>query len=151
MNLKTCSKIIFFFLLITLYQLLFTSPASAEEGVFYIHQDHLNSTTLVTDSQGIEVSRQTYYPYGATRSQSPITNYPITEKQYTGQVSDMEQTSLYYYNARYYSPQFALFTRADTVEGPNRYAYVGRNPVMFIDPSGNKKDKFGVLAAEPCG
>ena len=136
MKLKTCSKIIFLFLLITNFYLLITpSPVSAEEGVFYIHQDHLNSATLVTDSQGTEVSRQTYYPYGITRNSQ---GSAITERAYTGQVSDVDQTDLYYYNARYYHPWLSIFTQADTVQGPNRYAYVGGNPLIFTDPTGHQ-------------
>ncbi len=62
------------------------------------------------------------------------------ERQYTGQVSDQDATGLYYYNARYYSPQTALFTQADTAaDDLNRYSYTGGNPVKFSDPSGYSK------------
>ncbi len=60
------------------------------------------------------------------------------ERQYTGQVSDTPQTGLYYYNARYYSPQIALFTQADNIEGPNRYIYALGNPLKYIDPTGQQ-------------
>src|SRR3990170_399723 len=61
--------------------------SSSTEQVNYTHQDHLGSTSLVTSNTGQAVSQQVYYPYGTTRS--PITNHqsPITERQYTGQVS----------------------------------------------------------------
>ena len=35
----------------------------------YLHSDHLGSTSLVTSITGTEVSRQSYYAYGAPRNQ----------------------------------------------------------------------------------
>ncbi|OGM56847.1 hypothetical protein A2955_00680 [Candidatus Woesebacteria bacterium RIFCSPLOWO2_01_FULL_37_19] len=111
---------------------------NAAETLNYIHQDHLGSTTLVTDSTGKAVSKQSYYPYGATRSQTSDVGSKKLERQYTGQISDTDQTGLYYYNARYYNPQIAKFTQADNVDTlQNRYAYVRNNPTSLVDPSGN--------------
>ena len=105
------------------------------ESVYYIHQDHLGSTSLVTNSSGNAVAKQRYYPYGQTRATDGTLP---TDKEYTGQVSDMDQTGLYYYNARYYDPLLAKFTQADTANDQlNRYAYVGNNPINRIDPSGH--------------
>ena len=107
------------------------------ESVYYIHQDHLGSTSLVTNSSGNAVAKQRYYPYGQTRATDGTLP---TDKEYTGQVSDMDQTGLYYYNARYYDPLLAKFTQADTANDQlNRYAYVGNNPINRIDPSGNSE------------
>ncbi len=58
----------------------------------------------------------------------------VTDRFYTGQIKD--DTGLYYYNARYYDPFLGIFTSADRAQGPNRYAYVGGNPIMRNDPSG---------------
>ena len=80
-------------------------------SLYYIHSDNLGSTSMVTDDTGTVVSRQTYYPYGTTRSEEGDSP---TERQYTGQISDSDQTGLYYYNARYYNPQIAKFTQADS-------------------------------------
>lgn len=127
-------------IMVVLLNCCFSSQAKAEERLYYIHSDHLGSTTVVTDESGNVVSQQTYYPYGETRSAT--SNLP-TERQYTSQVSDVDQTGLYYYNARYYNPQIAKFTQADEIEGPNRYAYVGNNPLKHVDPSGNSNDAVG--------
>jgi RHS repeat-associated protein len=46
---------------------------------------------------------------------------------------------LYYYNARYYSPELWRFISRDPIDiadDVNLYAYVGNNPVNFSDPSG---------------
>jgi hypothetical protein len=47
-----------------------------------------------------------------------------------------------YYNARWYDPSLGRFAQADTivpdgVQGYDRYAYVGNNPVNYADPSGH--------------
>jgi len=46
----------------------------------YIHQDHLTSTSVMTDSSGNELGTIKYFPFGATRSGSVP-----TDKKFTGQ------------------------------------------------------------------
>ncbi len=43
--------------------------------------------------------------------------------------------------ARYYNPVIGRFTQEDTYRGDglNLYAYVGNNPVNFVDPTGHCK------------
>jgi len=46
---------------------------------------------------------------------------------------------LYYYRARYYSPELKRFISEDPIGlggGINFYAYVGNNPVNWVDPLG---------------
>src|SRR3990170_2048584 len=108
-------------------------------SLYNIHQDHLGSTTLITNDKGEAVSQQSYYPYGETRSQTSEVGSQISERQYTGQISDTDQTGLYYYNARYYNPQIAKFTQADSSNDQlNRYAYVNNNPINSTDPTGRQ-------------
>jgi RHS repeat-associated protein len=106
----------------------------SDQGLRYLHQDHLGSTVMVTSSQGNVEAEQSYHPYGAAR----LTDGSLpTERQYTGQVSDQTETGLYYYNARYYNPLLAKFTQADTAnDSLNRYSYVANNPLIYVDPSG---------------
>jgi len=135
MKLKTC---LFFLVFCILYLVCGIAPVSAADKLYFVHQDHLDSTSIVTNDTGEVVSKQVYYPYGSTRS--TIDHQPLTiERQYTSQVSDIDQTGLYYYNARYYNPLIAKFTQADTLgDGLNRYSYVGSNPIIFTDPSGHQ-------------
>ncbi len=61
-----------------------------------------------------------------------------TQRGYTGQLLD--PSGLHYYHARYYDGSIGQFISADTVQGPNRYAYVGGNPETLTDPSGHSID-----------
>ncbi len=111
-------------------------------NIFYYHLDHLDSINVVTDSTGIEVSRTDYLPFGDLRTGSSDSE----KYSYTGKEKD--KTSLYYFNARYNSPEFRHFTQADIAEPDyadpqdlNRYAYVGNNPLSYVDYDGFKKKK----------
>jgi len=98
---------------------------------------------MVTDNQGAKETTLQYYPYGnlsLVNGLLPIANdqrLKANDKLYTGQRKDFS-SDLYFYNARYYNPMTGNFISADKAEGPNRYAYVGNNPVMRNDPSGNR-------------
>ena len=152
MKLKTC---LIFLICSILYFVYGIKTVHAVENLYYLHQDHLGSTSLVTDSTGKAVSKQSYYPYGATRSQTSDVGSKKLERQYTGQISDTDETGLYYYNARYYNPQAAKFTQADTNNSNlNRYVYVGNNPTTLVDASGNQQTRFddeGFVNKDPGG
>jgi RHS repeat-associated protein len=58
--------------------------------------------------------------------------------QYTGQVY-LRSTGLYHYKLRTYDPETGRFLQADPIgylAGMNVYAYVGGDPVNFVDPLG---------------
>jgi len=58
--------------------------------------------------------------------------------QYTGREAD-SASQLYHYRARVYDPEARRFVQQDpagTVDGTNKYAYVGNYPVNCIDRSG---------------
>jgi RHS repeat-associated protein len=108
--------------------------------LYYIHGDHLGSTSLVTDESGNEVSKVHYSPYGSIIEQS---GFLPTDRLYTGQRRE-ESIELYDYRARFYDPLTANFLSPDTIVPQpgnpadwNRYAYVRGNPVRYSDPSGH--------------
>jgi RHS repeat-associated protein len=82
------------------------------------------------------------------------TNNPINTTIFTGRQYDPE-SQIYYYRARYYSPEIGRFISRDQLEnaelrqGPNLYWYVQDNTVNKLDPSGNQQI-FGPLG-EPGG
>jgi len=119
------------------------------DNPLYLIGDHLahfqgcfaSSTSLVIDTAGDVTARRSYLPFGGTWGSS-TPDLP-TAFAFTGQREDLE-TGLYYYIARYYDPDIAHFTQADTVVpgagNPlawNRYAYTLYNPLRYVDPSGH--------------
>jgi len=64
-----------------------------------------------------------------------------TPYQYTGQELD-DVTGLYYYGARYYDPQVSNFIGVDPLASKmpswSPYSYAFNNPILFIDPDGQK-------------
>jgi len=116
------------------------AEAAEQRKIYFFHNDHLGSTTMVTNEQGQVVSRAEYAPYGATVVQ---TGAAQPAHRFTGQRLDTS-TSLYFFNARYYDPQLGRFIQPDSiVQAPadpqtlNRYSYARNNPLKFVDPSGH--------------
>ncbi len=104
---------------------------------YYYHQDHLGSTNLITDSSGDSVETTKYLPFGDIRSGGSSNKF-----YFTGKEEDAE-TGLYYYGARYYSPEVRRWVQADpqipdiyNPQGLNRYSYTLNNPLVYIDPTG---------------
>jgi len=106
---------------------------------YYYHGDHLGSTHIVTNASGAVVESVAYLPYGETQSKTGSgSNY-----LYTDQELDPE-SGLYYYDARYYSPEIMRFVEPDSViqdlynpQNLNRYSYVLNNPIKYTDPTGH--------------
>ena len=119
--------------------------------VYYLHGDHLGSTSLTTCGSGSTCggngtetpgSRTLYYPYGQVRWPTGGSTLP-TDYTFTGQRNE-SSFGLMDYNARYYDPALGRFIQADTIvpspanpQSLNRYAYVLNNPVKYQDPSGH--------------
>lgn len=63
---------------------------------------------------------------------------------YTGREND--GTGVYFYRGRYYNPTFQRFISEDPIGiagGIDLYAYVGDNPITFVDPFGFDKRGSG--------
>ncbi|MCP4526170.1 MAG: hypothetical protein GY833_09700 [Aestuariibacter sp.] len=116
-----------------------------ESEVYYLHGDHLGSTSLTTDKSGAMVARQLYHPYGTTRySEGTL----ATDFGFTGQRS-VAGTGLVFMHARFYDPALGRFVSADTIvpdpgnpQSLNRYSYVYNRPLVYIDPDGH----IGIVA-----
>ena len=118
--------------------------------LYYLLSDHLGSTSLTTDSNGVVVSELRYTPWGEVRYNAGVTP---TDYSYTGQYSNTADFGLMFYNARWYDPYLGRMAQADTiippgVQGLDHYAYSNNNPVMYVDPNGHNPIPLFLVALE---
>ena len=130
---------------------------SAPAVVRYYQRDALGSVIGLTDESGQMVTTYAYDAFGKVSISGEISDNPF---QYTGREND--NTGLYYYRARYYSPELQRFISEDPILKPgnpkvpfmvpyrltnpgmlNAYLYVANAPVNLIDP-------LGLESCTPC-
>jgi len=114
------------------------------ERVVYMHQNHLDSTTLLSDATGEWIGRWAYSPYGTFRDatgQHPIYGF-------SNQEHDLS-TGLVYFKYRYLDPTNGRWLQVDPLyglstskkmekygEATTAYAYVGNQAINQFDPNG---------------
>jgi RHS repeat-associated protein len=105
-----------------------------EEGTrYFYHHDHLGSVIALSDESGALVWEGDYNVFGQLDSQKGSVDFG---GQYTSKNLDPD-TGLYYYNARWMDPDLGRFINEDPArDGQNWYAYVGNNPLSYVDPTG---------------
>ena len=110
------------------------AQVDAGEELIYLHTDHLGTPRVATNASGIEVWRWTSDAFGnGTPTGSATVNL-----RFPGQYYDDESRLHYNWN-RYYDPETGRYISSDPIGltgGLNTFAYVGANPVMFVDPEG---------------
>jgi RHS repeat-associated protein len=110
--------------------------------VYYAHNDHLGAPRLLSDAAGQVVWRGDFDPFGKVTAidedvDGDGSNVSLNIR-FPGQYYDAE-TGLHYNWNRYYDPGTGRYTTPDPIGiegGLNLYAYVGGNPVGFVDPEG---------------
>jgi len=109
-------------------------PGGSAE-LFY-HKNHQGTVTDLTNSNGGAVKSYWYDAYGNVLLETGST---LTRGfTYTGRERHA-RSGLYYYRARFYDPILGRFLSEDPIGllgGVNLYAYVGNDPVNWIDPLG---------------
>jgi len=84
--------------------------------------------------------RGDYYPFGMTIPGSEETTAFENKNLYNSkELMDEHNLNIYDYGARYYDPQLGKWWQvdpADKLDSP--YVYCANNPIMYIDPDGNK-------------
>ena len=140
------------------------SPVSLEVPdptlrIRYYHQDHLGSSSVITDSTGGLVDEVAYYPFGMPRNEYRLRQI---EEHYTFTQKERDQESrLSYFDSRFLACNLARFIRVDPLaaepppswlESPqslNAYGYVVNNPLKFSDPSGQDRERANPQETKP--
>ncbi len=107
----------------------------ADGTIRHYVRDALGSIIALTDDSGVVKTTYTYDPFGNVTVSGEASDNPF---QYTGREND--GTGLYYYRARYYSPDLQRFISEDPIGfnggSINFFSYVNNDPVNETDPYG---------------
>jgi RHS repeat-associated protein len=135
------------------------SVPDAALRIRYYHQDHLGSSSVMTDADGALVEEIAFHPFGTPRHEHRPRqieeNYQFTQKE-----RDSE-SGLHYFEARYLGSRLSRFITPDprfaspdlfsseelnsyvsTPQKINLYAYGLNNPVKYRDPTGLEAKGF---------
>ena len=99
--------------------------------------DHLGTPTKLIDEDGHLLWSAQADDWAAVKHERSVPNLKQLVR-FQGQWLD-EETGLYYNRYRYYDPKQGRYITQDPIGlagGLNSYAYVGGNPINFIDPKG---------------
>ena len=80
-------------------------------GTETILADALKSVVALSDGSGTVQTEYTYGPFGSITASETSSSSSL---QFTGR--DYDDTSLYYYRARYYKPEVGRFITEDPIE-----------------------------------
>jgi len=99
----------------------------------YFLTDHLGSTNALTSSTGTILEQTSYDSFGNASNATFSSRYQFTGREYDS------LTGLYFYRARWYDANIGRFISEDPIGfrgGKNWFEYVGNNPMMRLDPTG---------------
>ncbi len=106
-------------------------------GVMYYHTDRLGSPVAITDRHGEPIARYAWDAHG--RATAGIFE-PYNSVGFTGHLFD-QATGLTYFGARWYDAETGKFMSRDPIQdGWNWYAYVGGDPVNYVDLWGLERE-----------
>ena len=124
-----------------------TASSPPAPSVLYFTLDNLGSISVVADSSGTVVERDSYDAWGKRRNADGTaaacgTITSATTRGFTGQEM-MDGLCTINFNARIYDPTLGRFFTPDPttetvydLQVLNRYSYVGNNPLSLTDPTG---------------
>lgn len=142
--------------ILSLASLVCLAAEAQEPQVYFLHNDHLGTPRVVTDSTNKIVWQNEGEPFGnALPNEDPgNTGTPFTlNLRFPGQYYDKEtgRNQNYY---RDYNPETGRYVQSDPIGlrgGVNTFAYVEGNPVGATDPEGlltNMMDPQGTRARQ---
>ena len=112
--------------------MVFAMAAQPDTQMYFIHNDHLNTPKIVTDSGQAVVWESSKEPFGEAEITIEF------QSRFPSQYFDPE-SGLHYNYYRDYDPSLGRYIQSDPIGlegGLNTYAYVGGNPLSNVDPFG---------------
>ncbi len=118
----------------------------------YLLQDHLGSTSVITNESGLIEERLSFNTWGERRASDWSTNSVslnglTSTRGFTGHEM-LDDSGLIHMNGRVYDPTAGRFLSADIlIQAPsntqsyNRYSYVLNNPLSYVDPTGYESEE----------
>ncbi|MGB4229428.1 MAG: RHS repeat-associated core domain-containing protein [Bacteroidales bacterium] len=117
----------------------------------HYQSDHLGSASFVTNAEGAAVQHLQYLPYGELFVSQRNTEEFDSRYKFTAKELDNE-TSYTYFGARYYDADLSSWLSVDPLSdkypSTSAYMYCAGNPVILIDPNGEKVYIVGDAADE---
>ena len=113
----------------------FVDAAAAGSPLYFVHTDHLGSPRKLSDAGGAPAWDGVFGPFGEVIS---VTGALAQNLRFPGQYHDSE-SALSYNWRRTYDPSLGRYLQSDPIGlagGINSYAYVGGNPLRYVDPTG---------------
>jgi RHS repeat-associated protein len=113
--------------------------------LFFLLGDHLGSSSVTTDANGVKTASALYKAFGESR-------YSVgdlkTDYRFTGQRVEASLGGIYFFQSRWFDPSLGRFMSPDTIvptgsqgtQAWDRYAFVNNNPVRYNDPTGHMID-----------
>ena len=123
-----------------------TNPLWLKAGgkYYWYRNDHLGTPQTLVDSASTVVWQARYTAFGKAEIQVETVENPL---RFPGQYFDAE-TGLHYNYHRYYDPETGRYTQPDPIGfaggDVNWYAYVGNDPINWIDPLGLLEAEIGL-------
>jgi RHS repeat-associated protein len=125
-----------------------------QDGEYLTYHFDLRGSTVALTNENAQVTEQFQYSLYGLLISGDTSKTPFLFNGMYGVMTD--ESSLYYMRARLYSPEIRRFVNQDILLGNitegqslNRYAYVTRQPVSYVDPYGLTKciwfDKYGKM------
>ena len=115
---------------------------SAPRILFWYHPDYLGNVDLITERDGYTHEFFMYNPWGEEMHQWNANTYAFTSP-YRFNAKELDpETGLAYYGARYYQNKLGVWLSVDRLAekypGLTPYNFVANNPILFVDPDGNR-------------
>lgn len=108
-----------------------------DQKVYIPIHDHRGNLVLLIDKKPIETYR--YSAFGEEQTKATLSPWRFSSKRVD------PETHYLYFGRRYYSPSLGRWITPDPqglADGPNLYAYLHNNPLIFCDPFGLWRNPF---------